>query len=606
MLNFFDENKNLTQFVVISIGLAALIMISIASFILKEVVEQHDEEMVKVIASDVYDDINAKLGLAVTVSRVMANDTLLIENLKASEYFSETTETEIMRDYLTSIRNHFDCSAAFLVSTLSQNYYTTNGLQKKLDLHGDNHDKWYRRFLDKNVDYEFHIDTDEAKHLALTVFVNARILDEDKNLLGICGVGIGMDELQQILVEDENEYEVEITLVDRDRLIQVDTDSSKIERSILKNIVLENSTDEFIVSRSKNGFTVTRYIPYFDWYLVVQRHSANARGTLSDLVMYMFVGFLIFLLILLSFLQIRLDRAQKKLEETAKKHGIASHAAMYVSMHLIDLKSNSIYELSRDRDVDLFDIRDGKNANVRILQAVKKMTRKENLREMVDFMNFATLSNRMQNNPAIHHEFLSEQYGWCKAHFMRAEDAQIVFAIEIIDEEKRREDHLRYLSETDAMTGLKNRGSGEKTITDLMSQGKGGMFCLLDADKFKSINDNFGHDVGDKVIKAIADCLKRSFRDGDVTLRLGGDEFAAYAVGVSNEEIGMVVINRLFGLIDQIEIPELGNRKISVSLGASFYKIEEDCAFEDLYKRADSATYVSKKTDGSCATFYHK
>ena len=398
----------------------------------------------------------------------------------------------------------------------------------------------------------------------------------------------------------------QIDLVDQTGLVQVDTDSLQIEHLKLTNITLEKNLTEFIVHKTRSGYNVTRYIPSFDWYLVIQRNSINSKGTFSNLIAYMLIGFVILLAIFLSLIQLGLKRAQKRLEETAKKHGIASHAALYVSMHLIDLKTNSIFELSRDSKVDLFRISDGDNANLRIIQAVKRMTRIENLRDMVDFTNLATLSNRMKNISAINHEFLSEKYGWCKAHFMRADDDQIVFAIEIIEEEKRREKHLLYLSETDAMTGLRNRGSGEKKIKELMAQGKSGMFCLLDADKFKSINDNFGHDVGDKVIKAIADCLKRCFRDSDVTMRLGGDEFAAYAVGVTNEEIGMVIINRLFGFIDQINIPELDDRKISISLGAAFFNMQDDYSFEDLYKNADSATYLSKKTEGNCSTFYHK
>lgn len=154
------------------------------------------------------------------------------------------------------------------------------------------------------------------------------------------------------------------------------------------------------------------------------------------------------------------------------------------------------------------------------------------------------------------------------------------------------------------MTGLKNRGSGEKNITDLMDQGIEGMFCLLDADKFKSINDNFGHEVGDKVIKAIANCLKKSFRNNDVVMRLGGDEFAAYAIGVTDLEHANIVINRIFGLIDKIDIPELGERKISISLGAAFFSVAENLNFTELYKRADSVAYESKKTFGNCATFY--
>lgn len=606
MKNYFNYSRSLTRFVIISIAITSIFSISIASFILNEVIEQHDEEMIKVIASDVYGDVSDKLRQAVTVSRVMANDTLLIQNLKNADRFSEAEETEIMRQYLNALRSHFDCSAAFLASEISQNYYTASGLQKKLDPKNDSHDLWYPEFLEKNLEYAFNIDTDEAKKFALTIFVDTRIHDENGNLLGVCGVGIGMDEMQKILEQNESQYGIEINLADQNGLVQIDTDSMQIEHLKLTNIAMEKNPSEFVVHKTRGGYTVTRYIPDFDWYLVIQRNSVNSKGTFSNLISYMLIGFVILLAIFLSLIQLGLNRAQKKLEETAKKHGIASHAALYVSMHLIDLKSNSIYELSRDPTIDLFKISDGDNANLRIIQAVKRMTRIENLRDMVDFTNLSTLSNRMKDISAINHEFLSERYGWCKAHFMRADDDQIVFAIEIIDAEKRREKHLLYLSETDAMTGLRNRGSGEKKIKELMEQGKSGMFCLLDADKFKSINDNFGHDVGDKVIKAIADCLKRCFRDSDVTMRLGGDEFSAYAVGVTNEEIGSVIINRLFGLIDQIDIPELGDRKISISLGAAFFSIQNDYSFEELYKRADSATYVSKKTSGNCSTFYHE
>ena len=137
-----------------------------------------------------------------------------------------------------------------------------------------------------------------------------------------------------------------------------------------------------------------------------------------------------------------------------------------------------------------------------------------------------------------------------------------------------------------------------------MAEGTEGMFCLLDADKFKSINDTFGHDAGDKVIKAIADCLKKAFRNSDVIMRLGGDEFAVYALGITDEERGNIVINRLFGLIDKIEIPEIGDRKITISLGAALFNSEENLSFTELYKRADSVAYESKKTVGNRATFY--
>ena len=121
------------------------------------------------------------------------------------------------------------------------------------------------------------------------------------------------------------------------------------------------------------------------------------------------------------------------------------------------------------------------------------------------------------------------------------------------------------------------RTSKGMTLVD----GKGGMFMLMDVDKFKSINDNYGHDVGDKVLIAIADCLKKSFRDNDIVMRLGGDEFAAYAPTVLNEKVGQQIIDRFFDNIDKIKIPELGDRKICISMGVAFYHPNDEYSFDD-------------------------
>ena len=126
----------------------------------------------------------------------------------------------------------------------------------------------------------------------------------------------------------------------------------------------------------------------------------------------------------------------------------------------------------------------------------------------------------------------------------------------------------------------------------------------MDADKFKSINDNYGHDVGDKVIKAIAHCMNKSFRNSDVILRLGGDEFAAYALDVTDEARAKIIIERLFSEIDKIDIPELGDRKINISLGAAFFVFSEGSTFDDIYKRADVAVYQSKKISGNSYTIH--
>jgi diguanylate cyclase (GGDEF)-like protein len=129
------------------------------------------------------------------------------------------------------------------------------------------------------------------------------------------------------------------------------------------------------------------------------------------------------------------------------------------------------------------------------------------------------------------------------------------------------------------------------------------MLCIMDADKFKTINDDFGHNVGDKVLRGIADALKITFRDEDIIFRLGGDEYAIYVMNLGDEEAGKVVMDRVFKEISGMDIPELKGREICVSAGAVFFKEGDTRSFEDLYKLADSDVYESKKIHGSALNF---
>lgn len=609
MRRYLAEKKTPSKIVIAIIALASTLSISITCFILREVIARYDVELVKVIAFDVYEDLHNELFKPIIVSQTMANDHFLHQNLKLETSIPPEREIEIMKDYLNGIRNRFSYDSAFIVSDATRNFYV-GGEIKILDATKNAHDVWYDNFIARNVEYAFNVDTNEANKLSLTVFVNTRIKDTDGNILGVCGVGVGMSALQKILNRDEKAYKIKVNLVNEDGLILVDTDSENIENSTLKHALSHHNSEQFYLEKVDDSYIVTKYIPAFDWYLVIQRDVDDMQSAFSNVILYMFIGFLIALILLLAFVQISLNRGQKEIEESAKKHGIASHAGLYVSMHLIDLKKDCIHELSRDPNVYLFDLKDGDQAEVQMFKAIKEMTAPESLDAMTEFIDFKSLPSRMINKHAIHTEFLSARYGWCKAYFMIVDDNidgainQIVFAIELIDEEKRREKHLLYLSETDAMTGLRNRGGGEKAIKDLMAEGREGMFCLLDADKFKSVNDTYGHDVGDKVIKAIGDCLKKTFKDDDIIMRLGGDEFAVYAIGVTDYERGKIITDKFFAMMDRINIPELADRKITISLGAALFMVAEGCEFDEIYKRADISAYKSKKVVGNCATFY--
>ena len=164
---------------------------------------------------------------------------------------------------------------------------------------------------------------------------------------------------------------------------------------------------------------------------------------------------------------------------------------------------------------------------------------------------------------------------------------------------------LKVLSETDQMTGLLNRVSGEKRVTEAFSAGRGGLFILLDIDSFKFFNDTFGHEIGDQVIINVAHCLKTAFRGEDVVFRLGGDEFSAYAQ-VHKEETARKIINRFIEGLKKISIPELGDRPITASIGAVVLPEGEETDFTSNYKLADQGVYESKKVKGQSAVTFFK
>ena len=164
---------------------------------------------------------------------------------------------------------------------------------------------------------------------------------------------------------------------------------------------------------------------------------------------------------------------------------------------------------------------------------------------------------------------------------------------------------LRRASEMDALTSIYNRGAGEQNIKMLLSQRQYGMFCLIDIDEFKMINDECGHICGDAVLKAVAGRLCASFRTGDVVTRIGGDEFAVYAAGVKDVTAGAVCIERLFSHIQAITVEELWARPVSISLGATFFLWGDDKNFETLYRESDEALYQAKRGGKSQYFFYN-
>ena len=153
---------------------------------------------------------------------------------------------------------------------------------------------------------------------------------------------------------------------------------------------------------------------------------------------------------------------------------------------------------------------------------------------------------------------------------------------------------IRIQKDTDAMTGLRNKGALTKEIDKFLedkSSDKGLLF-IMDIDKFKSINDNYGHDIGDEVIIQFADYLLKRF-ESDLTGRFGGDEFIVFIKDTYDEDTAVEIANEIIkNLSEEVVLPDK-DRKVSTSIGIAIYKGAEK-KYSEIFKKADIALYKAK------------
>jgi diguanylate cyclase (GGDEF)-like protein len=156
---------------------------------------------------------------------------------------------------------------------------------------------------------------------------------------------------------------------------------------------------------------------------------------------------------------------------------------------------------------------------------------------------------------------------------------------------------IAHLAHHDPLTGLPNREffriQLEKAIDDGARTGDRFALLLVDCDNFKTINDISGHDIGDAVLKAIAERLTQTLGPGDTAARLGGDEFAVILHGISNRDSAA---ERARAALDALKVPiRIGAKafNISVSIGIAIYP-DDDAVASELMKNSDLALYLAK------------
>jgi len=188
----------------------------------------------------------------------------------------------------------------------------------------------------------------------------------------------------------------------------------------------------------------------------------------------------------------------------------------------------------------------------------------------------------------------------------RDEATGMLLVVEDITERKKSEEKIFYMAYHDSLTGLPNR----RLLIDRMNQvmestrreGLKAVVLFIDLDRFKFINDSFGHDFGDEVLREVGQRLLGSIRPGDTlaradatVARFGGDEFVILLPLIRDSEDALRVVNRMFSVMDRPLNVRGEEFHLTLSMGVSIYPVNGDTA-EELLKNADAALYEAKRT----------
>lgn len=226
-------------------------------------------------SDNIYSEIQRDLLRPVFISSVMATDTFLRDWVLGGEQGAE----KITR-YLLEIKTQYNTVTSFFVSDATKTYYHSAGILKQVSPE-DPRDDWYFRVKGLQEDYEINVDPDKANKDAMTIFVNYRVYDYDRNYIGVTGVGLTVNAVKTLIELYQTKYSRTIYFIDDNGTIQLTGSDFKEGIDSLKSkdyfpLFTKNmgALEGNSFSYERDGQVVhtnIRYIDEFKWHLVVEQ-----------------------------------------------------------------------------------------------------------------------------------------------------------------------------------------------------------------------------------------------------------------------------------------------------------------------------------------------
>ena len=291
----------------------------------------------------------------------------------------------------------------------------------------------------------------------------------------------------------------------------------------------------------------------------------------------------------------KIQQLEEKIQFQKKENEILkSLANIYYSMHLIDLENDTLSEISSKWLVREY-VNHIDGASSQMVAAMTHLISEDYQKRALDFTDLKTVRERLGFKKIISEELLGNNAGWIRISFIPVEYNEngvikVLFLVQVIDEEKRREERLISISNTDQLTSLYNRRAYEAELVKVdLNENHNLCFIVYDVNGLKRMNDTLGHAAGDELIKVTASIISDVFSEVGKCFRTGGDEFVVIAI--TNE------VELLINKTQELFKNSKGEYINGISVSAGYAKRDDYPnikAFE-LEKIADKRMYENKK-----------
>ena len=287
--------------IIILIAISLILLSLIAPSFLHN--KSHEISNNQLIASHIHGLIEGNIQKPIGVATGLSSDEFLIRALEQEENTNDKVMEEILSSFLSSVNNQFGYVSTYVISDKTKRFYTSDGIAKIVNPQNDPYDNWYPIFLANRQKLQVDTNRNQFLNYEWSIFINARILDSDGKTLGLCGIGLPMENWQNMLLSVEKEYKVKINLIDSQGLVQIDTDSNNIKNAYISEALSDKANDKSFtyIQKGKSSYRINRFIPNLNWYLIVQGHNLIEGQILgSAMIIAIYLLLMLSIIILLS------------------------------------------------------------------------------------------------------------------------------------------------------------------------------------------------------------------------------------------------------------------------------------------------------------------